>query len=587
MKFVVVLVGAGTLAFLGAVICIIASVYPRKRAAPLSDNGTLTSETLLQPLEPGSVAHAGPLGALHGSESFDGGNGLGGIGLEVPTLNELNLGGENAGGPPKQFSFSRLICTPVPAGECKTKDLRQRREQQQQQQADDPLYGAGDEDWTYLRTTAEELRQMVLQQNDQILMDQRTIRELTGKLSECESGLEDEKSTPERSIGVWSGNRRVMAGDDVSSSAAAQLQTARAVEELARAIMDLKDRIEKLEAEIGPAALNLTDSSVGAGSSNPSVKAPAASTGDASTPPAVAGPGGRRPTSSAPRPPSKGPPGRGKGPWRVEDLEGELERKIKMLEKERQAMRKETQGQHEKINQGIDTVNHRITELEHTLTEPSFPDGFVLSFPMRTNYMYGLVRKEITEMYAFTACVWLKAKEGGIGTPFSYSVPDQPNELVLLQGVHNPVELLINDKVAQLPLSLPQNEWQHICVSWTLRDGVWKAYQGGKMKGRGEGLAAWHPIKPGGVLILGQEQDTLGGRFDASQALVGELSQFNLWDRLLKPAEVAALADCSSSALGNIAPWTDLDVDVYGGATKESLDPCHAAQRSNPSGPKQ
>lgn len=61
--------------------------------------------------------------------------------------------------------------------------------------------------------------------------------------------------------------------------------------------------------------------------------------------------------------------------------------------------------------------------------------------------MYGLVRKEITEMYAFTACVWLKAKEGGIGTPFSYSVPGQPNELVLLQGVHNPVELLINDKV--------------------------------------------------------------------------------------------------------------------------------------------
>ncbi|GLD63901.1 neuronal pentraxin receptor-like protein [Lates japonicus] len=352
MKFVVVLVGAGSLAFLGAVICIIASVYPRKRAAPLSDNGTLTSETLLQTLEPGSVAHAGPLGALHGAESYDGGNGLGGIGLEVPTLNELNLGEETGGGgSAKQFSFSRLICTPVPVEDCKTKDLRQRREQQQQQQqADEPLYGTGDEDWAYLRTTAEELRQTVLQQNDQILMDQRTIRELTGKLSECESGLEDERSVPERSIGVWSGNRRVMAGDDVSSSAAAQLQTARAVEELARAIMDLKDRIEKLEAEIGPAALNLTDTSLGA-----------------SSPPAAAAPGARRPASHAPKPPSKGSPGRGKGTWRVEDLEGELERKIKMLEKERQAVRKETQGQHEKINQGIDTVNHRVTELEHRL----------------------------------------------------------------------------------------------------------------------------------------------------------------------------------------------------------------------------
>lgn len=247
MKFVVVLVGAGTLAFLGAVICIIASVYPRKRAESFSDNGTLTSEPLLEPLEPGSVAHAGPLGALHGSESFGGGNGLGGIGLEVPTLNELNLGEETGGGSAKQFSFSRLICTPVPVGECNTKDLRQRREQQQQQQQADDPYAGGDEDWTYLRTTAEELRQTVLQQNDQILMDHRTIRELTGKLSECESGLEDERNVPERSIGVWSGNRRVMAGDDTSSSNAAQLQTARAVEELARAIMDLKDRIEKLE----------------------------------------------------------------------------------------------------------------------------------------------------------------------------------------------------------------------------------------------------------------------------------------------------------------------------------------------------
>lgn len=88
-------------------------------------------------------------------------------------------------------------------------------------------------------------------------------------------------------------------------------------------------------------------------------------------------------------------------------------------------------------------------------------------------------------------------------------------------------------------------------------------------------------------LYLLLPKDTLGGRFDASQALVGELSQFNLWDRVLKPAEVAAVAECSSPALGNIAPWTDLDVDVYGGATKESLDPCHAGQQSNPSSPKQ
>ncbi len=186
------------------------------------------------------------------------------------------------------------------------------------------------------------------------------------------------------------------------------------------------------------------------------------------------------------------------------------------------------------------------------LTDYSYPQGYKLSFPVRTNYMYGLVRRNIPEMYAFTACLWLKPAESGIGTPFSYAVPEQPNEVVLLQGIHNPAELLINDKVrpttpgflksgpggpllcrnpalnlpsaatlcntadglnrsfhlqvAQLPLSLPQGIWQHICVSWTLRDGVWKAYQSGKLRGRGEGLSAWHPIKSGGVLVLGQEQ---------------------------------------------------------------------------------
>lgn len=243
MKFVVVLVGAGSVVFLGAVICIIASVYPRKAAAhqDLSDNATLSAEPLFSL---GSVAHAGPLGALHGAESYEGGGGGGlGLGLGGPsTLNELSPGevtGGGGGGAQKQFSFSRLICTPIPAGECKPKSMKQ--------QADDPsLYV--DEDWSFLRTTADDLRQTVVQQNGQILMDQRTIRELTGKLSECESGLEDgSPGHSERSLGAWAGNRRLMAGDDVSSSAAVQLQTARSVEELERAILNLKDRIEKLE----------------------------------------------------------------------------------------------------------------------------------------------------------------------------------------------------------------------------------------------------------------------------------------------------------------------------------------------------
>ena len=62
------------------------------------------------------------------------------------------------------------------------------------------------------------------------------------------------------------------------------------------------------------------------------------------------------------------------------------------------------------------------------------------------------------------------------------------------------------NQVAQLPLSVSDGRWHHICITWTTRDGFWEAYQDGERLGTGDNLAPWHPIKPGGVIILGQEQ---------------------------------------------------------------------------------
>lgn len=60
--------------------------------------------------------------------------------------------------------------------------------------------------------------------------------------------------------------------------------------------------------------------------------------------------------------------------------------------------------------------------------------------------------------------------------------------------------------MAQLPLEVRDGKWHHICITWTTRDGQWEAYQDGIKRGNGDNLAAWHPIKAGGVIILGQEQ---------------------------------------------------------------------------------
>lgn len=79
------------------------------------------------------------------------------------------------------------------------------------------------------------------------------------------------------------------------------------------------------------------------------------------------------------------------------------------------------------------------------------PEDFKVSLPLRTNYLYGRIKKSLPEMYAFTVCMWLKSSASpGIGTPFSYGVPGQANEIVLIEWGNNPIELLVNDKVSLL-----------------------------------------------------------------------------------------------------------------------------------------
>lgn len=79
------------------------------------------------------------------------------------------------------------------------------------------------------------------------------------------------------------------------------------------------------------------------------------------------------------------------------------------------------------------------------------PEQFKLSLPQRTNYLYGRITKTLPEMYAFTLCMWIKSSATpGIGTPFSYGVPGQANEIVLIEWGNNPIELLINDKASTL-----------------------------------------------------------------------------------------------------------------------------------------
>ncbi|XP_069762873.1 neuronal pentraxin-2a [Narcine bancroftii] len=373
-----------------------------------------------------------------------------------------------------------------------------------------------------LRSTVMQLRETILQQKETLSHQKETIKELAGKLSRCESAQSRAKSKGSR--GKLSDS---MQGKDTMGDL--PRDNNKVTGHLGRTIQTLKDRLGTLEQQTRPDLSN------------------------------QAFPGDLREQLQR----------------KLGDLESQLLNKVSELEDEKYMLLNETAAHRYKTESVLNALHQRVTELEKESSGFKSPDDFKISLPLQTNYLYAKIKKSLPELFAFTVCMWIRPRaSSGIGTPFSYAVAGQANEIVLIEWGKNPIELLVNDKVAQLPININDDKWNHICLTWTTRDGVWEAYQDGQLLGTGENLAPWHPIKAGGVLVLGQEQDTVGGRFDATQAFVGELSHFNIWDCVLASDIIRSIANCSANLAGNVIPWIDNNVNIFGGATKLPLETC-------------
>ncbi|XP_072337654.1 neuronal pentraxin-2a isoform X2 [Scyliorhinus torazame] len=373
-----------------------------------------------------------------------------------------------------------------------------------------------------LRATVMHLRETILQQKETMGNQKETIKELTSKLTRCE-GVQLETK--------YKGNRRKPSDKANGKDTMGDLPRdhSEVVDHLGRAIQALKDRLGSLEQQTRPDLSN------------------------------HAFPSDLREQLQR----------------KLGDLESQLLNKVSELEDDKYVLLNETAAHRYKTESALNALHERVTELEKESSGFKSPDDFKVALPLRTNYLFARIKKSLPEMYAFTVCMWIRSRaSSGIGTPFSYAVSGQANEIVLIEWGKNPIELLINDKVAQMPMNINDGKWHHICITWTTRDGMWEAYQDGQLRGTGENLAPWHPIKAGGDLILGQEQDTVGGRFDATQAFVGELSHFNIWDRILTSDVIRSIANCSANLAGNVIPWIENNVVVNGGATKLPLETC-------------
>uniref|UniRef100_A0A8C2VXF3 Pentraxin 4 n=1 Tax=Chinchilla lanigera TaxID=34839 RepID=A0A8C2VXF3_CHILA len=178
---------------------------------------------------------------------------------------------------------------------------------------------------------------------------------------------------------------------------------------------------------------------------------------------------------------------------------------------------------------------------------------------------------------ALSFCSWIRMTSGYLGTLLSYATEENDNKLVLHGRdslVPGSMHFVIGDPAfRELPLQLLlDRQWHHICVSWTSIQGRYWLYVDRKLVATGSHFREDYEIPPGGSLVLGQEQDSVGGSFDSAEAFVGSMSGLAIWDRVLLPREVANLFIGKELPIGVIL--TLANVTSVGGFVQRTECPC-------------
>ena len=113
-------------------------------------------------------------------------------------------------------------------------------------------------------------------------------------------------------------------------------------------------------------------------------------------------------------------------------------------------------------------------------------------------------------------------------------------------------------------VSVNDGKWHHVCTSWESADGSWNLYKDGSLGASGSRFKTGYKTKTDGILIIGQEQDAFGGRFDSNQNYIGELTGLNIWNRVLSPNEIANMSKSCHLGEGNVKKWSDFKVGIRG-----------------------
>uniref|UniRef100_A0A1B0CMR2 Sushi, von Willebrand factor type A, EGF and pentraxin domain-containing protein 1 n=2 Tax=Lutzomyia longipalpis TaxID=7200 RepID=A0A1B0CMR2_LUTLO len=225
------------------------------------------------------------------------------------------------------------------------------------------------------------------------------------------------------------------------------------------------------------------------------------------------------------------------------------------------------------LRNGLHDDRNESIFLEYTCTCPPYfygnlcqslvtPD-YVLQFSKPHTTNYAILPGPNRDLEQFTVCTWIKSEDDhNYGTIISYATEGQDNMLTLTD--YNGLALYVNGSFSVSDIVVNDGHWHFICATWMSKEGSYQMYSDGILQHHGYNLSSSNAVENGGILILGQEQDTIGSGFSDSETFIGEIAYLDVWDRVLELQEVQEFYSSCHPYHGNLYSWSDFKTHIKG-----------------------
>ncbi|XP_075688025.1 uncharacterized protein LOC142656914 isoform X2 [Rhinoderma darwinii] len=198
-------------------------------------------------------------------------------------------------------------------------------------------------------------------------------------------------------------------------------------------------------------------------------------------------------------------------------------------------------------------------ELTVNLPEVTNLEGKYFLFPEESVTDYIVLTPALPmRLRSFTLCMnlSLNVSENRETILFSYRTLYH-DELNLWLEANGDIGFYMSGEGLMFPRRDKSKEWNHLCLTWESKNGRCELWLNGRRSGN-KVYRRRHAVRPGGVVILGQDQDALSNFFDKSQSYIGKIKDLNMWNKVLSLKSLQSLFKGKEVRKGEIFDWSNL-----------------------------